>query len=260
MHHRPQRPDRLGVRAVSLGMRAEAALARVHDREHDRIDARRACRLAEQLGRPAAGDEDARARVGREPIHEVVDLVAREPVEARGRLGKAEGTTDRLVVPWQGAVTGAERNAPAHQRMPVPGVPGCRSAPRDARFRGARMIRWRSRVSQNPPAEGVSDATVSVPEAAVLTALRAVLDPDLHTDVVTLGFVRELRVDAGRVSFTLELTTPACPAKGLLERQAREAVLKVPGITDVSVKLTARVRAAGIRPGDETPQIKNTIA
>jgi ATP-binding protein involved in chromosome partitioning len=96
---------------------------------------------------------------------------------------------------------------------------------------------------------------------AVLAALRGVRDPDLHTDVVTLGFVRELVVDdGGRVSFTLELTTPACPAKGLLERQARDEVLKVPGVTEVRVRLTARVRAAGIRAGEDMPQIRNTIA
>ena len=97
-------------------------------------------------------------------------------------------------------------------------------------------------------------------DLAVLAALRAVRDPDLHTDVVTLGFVRDLTVDGGRVSFTLELTTPACPAKGLLERQARDEVLKVPGVSEVRVRFTARVRAAGVRPGEEAPQIKNTIA
>ncbi|MGH7277515.1 MAG: Mrp/NBP35 family ATP-binding protein [Candidatus Rokuibacteriota bacterium] len=100
----------------------------------------------------------------------------------------------------------------------------------------------------------------SVTDLAVLSALRRVQDPDLHTDVVTLGFVRDLAIDDGRVSFTLELTTPACPVKGLLERQARDEVLKIPGVQEVHVRLTARVRAAGIAPGDEQPAIKNTIA
>ncbi|MGH7398657.1 MAG: Mrp/NBP35 family ATP-binding protein [Candidatus Rokuibacteriota bacterium] len=97
-------------------------------------------------------------------------------------------------------------------------------------------------------------------ETAVLAALRRVQDPDLHADVVSLGFVRDLTVDQGRVSFTLELTTPACPARGLLERQARDEVMKVAGVREVRVTMTARVRAAGIRPGDEAPQIKNTVA
>lgn len=100
----------------------------------------------------------------------------------------------------------------------------------------------------------------AVTESAVLAALRRVQDPDLGADVVTLGFVRDLTVEAGRVAFTLELTTPACPARGLLERQARDEVLRVPGVTEVQVRMSARVRAAGIRPGEEAPLIKNTVA
>lgn len=98
-----------------------------------------------------------------------------------------------------------------------------------------------------------------ITEDAVLDALRNVKDPDLHMDVVSLGFIRNLTIQDARVSFTLELTTPACPAKGLLERQARDEVMKVPGVSEVQVRMTARVRAA-VRPGEETPQIKNTIA
>lgn len=101
---------------------------------------------------------------------------------------------------------------------------------------------------------------LAVTDLAVLNALRRVNDPDLDTDVVTLGFVRDLAVDDGRVSFTLELTTPACPVKGLLERQARDEVLKVPGVRDVRVTMAARVRAAGVLPDGETPAIKNTVA
>jgi ATP-binding protein involved in chromosome partitioning len=99
-----------------------------------------------------------------------------------------------------------------------------------------------------------------VTDAQVLSALRRVRDPDLDTDVVSLGFVRDLAVEGGRVSFTLELTTPACPAKGLLERQARDEVLAVPGVSDVRVRLTARVRAAGIVEGQPPPLIRNTLA
>jgi len=99
-----------------------------------------------------------------------------------------------------------------------------------------------------------------VEETAILNALRRVQDPDLSTDVVTLGFVRNLAVDGSRVSFTLELTTPACPVKGLLERQARDEVLKVPGVSEVRVTMTSRVRAAGIPAGADAPLIKNTVA
>ena len=51
----------------------------------------------------------------------------------------------------------------------------------------------------------------SLTEAAVLDALRAIKDPDLHKDIVALGFVKNVRIDGGRVALTIELTTPACP-------------------------------------------------
>ena len=98
-----------------------------------------------------------------------------------------------------------------------------------------------------------------ITDQAVLDALRNVKDPDLSMDVVTLGFIRDLTIHGDQVRFTLELTTPACPAKGLLERQARDEVMKVPGVSEVRVRLTARVRAAAAA-GDEVPLVKNTIA
>ena len=48
-------------------------------------------------------------------------------------------------------------------------------------------------------------------EQQVLTALRQVMDPDLHRDIVTLGFVKDLQIRDEEISFTLVLTTPACP-------------------------------------------------
>jgi ATP-binding protein involved in chromosome partitioning len=48
---------------------------------------------------------------------------------------------------------------------------------------------------------------------SVLSALKVVVDPDLRRDIVSLGFVKNLAIDQGRVSFTIELTTPACPVK-----------------------------------------------
>ncbi len=49
----------------------------------------------------------------------------------------------------------------------------------------------------------------AVTDAAVLEALKAVRDPDLNRDIVALKFVKDLRIEGGRVSFTIELTTPA---------------------------------------------------
>jgi ATP-binding protein involved in chromosome partitioning len=96
---------------------------------------------------------------------------------------------------------------------------------------------------------------------AVLGALRAVTDPDLHRDIVSLGFVKDLKIDAGRVSFTIELTTPACPVKDQMRDQAIAAVRQL-GAADVDVQLSARVRSASApetgRP--PLPGVKNVIA
>jgi ATP-binding protein involved in chromosome partitioning len=81
-------------------------------------------------------------------------------------------------------------------------------------------------------------------EQAVLDALRSVKDPDLHKDIVALNFVKNLQVKGGRVSFTLELTTPACPVRQEMERWAREAVMKVAGVKEVDVQMSAAVPTA----------------
>ncbi|HEY8549334.1 MAG TPA: Mrp/NBP35 family ATP-binding protein [Vicinamibacterales bacterium] len=100
-----------------------------------------------------------------------------------------------------------------------------------------------------------------VTEAAVLDALRVVVDPDLHKDIVSLGFVKDLRIDGGRVSFKIELTTPACPVKDQLREQATAAVRGVKGVSDVQVEMTANVRAVPPDGGRAPiPGIRNVIA
>ena len=97
---------------------------------------------------------------------------------------------------------------------------------------------------------------------AVLNALRAVVDPDIRRDIVTLGFVKNLSIDSGRVSFTIELTTPACPVKEQLREQATNAVRSVSGVSQVDVQLTANVRSA-LAPETGRPPlpgVKNVIA
>src|SRR5215211_1526994 len=102
----------------------------------------------------------------------------------------------------------------------------------------------------------------SVQETAVLHALTAVRDPDLGRDIVSLRFVKNLSIDGGRVRFTIELTTPACPVKDKMRDQARAAVLQVPGVSDVEIEMTASVRSAGIPDGTRVavPGAKNVIA
>lgn len=105
-------------------------------------------------------------------------------------------------------------------------------------------------------------AHTPVTEAGVLEALRSVKDPDLHRDIVSLGFVRHLRIDGGQVAFAIELTTPACPVKDQMRDQARAAVLRLPGVADVAIEMTSQVRSvaspdAGRAP---VPGVKNIIA
>ena len=103
---------------------------------------------------------------------------------------------------------------------------------------------------------------MAVDHAAVLDALKVVRDPDLNRDIVSLGFIKELQIDGGSVAFTIELTTPACPVKDQMRDQARAAVLQVPGVTGVEVKLGARVREAVGGEGGKQPLdgVKNVIA
>src|SRR6476661_7779227 len=100
-----------------------------------------------------------------------------------------------------------------------------------------------------------------VEQASVLEALKVVQDPDLHRDIVTLGFIKDLKVDAGRVAFTIELTTPACPVKDQMRDQARAAVMAVPGVSSVDVQMSARVREAVGSDGarQAVPGVKNVI-
>src|SRR5438132_270418 len=103
---------------------------------------------------------------------------------------------------------------------------------------------------------------MQVDQAAVLDALKVVRDPDLNRDIVSLGFIKGLTVDGGRVAFTIELTTPACPVKDQMRDQARAAVLQVPGVSAVDVQMSARVREAVGADGtrQSVPGVKNVIA
>jgi ATP-binding protein involved in chromosome partitioning len=98
--------------------------------------------------------------------------------------------------------------------------------------------------------------------ADVLDALRGVRDPDLHKDIVTLGFVKNLAVDGGRVAFTIELTTPACPVKDKMRDEAHGLVSRLPGVTGVEIEMTAAVRTSAVGEGQRAPVpgVKNVIA
>jgi ATP-binding protein involved in chromosome partitioning len=103
---------------------------------------------------------------------------------------------------------------------------------------------------------------MGVEPAAVLDALKVVRDPDLNRDIVSLGFIKDLRIDGGHVAFTIELTTPACPVKDQMRDQARAAVLQLSGVGSVDVQMSAQVREAVAGDGQRQPLpgIKNIIA
>jgi ATP-binding protein involved in chromosome partitioning len=101
-----------------------------------------------------------------------------------------------------------------------------------------------------------------VTEAGVLNALKGIQDPDLHRDIVSLGFVKNIRINEGRVGFSIELTTPACPVKDQMRDQAREAVTRLPGVTSVDVEMTAAVRTSAAPDAGRAmvAGVKNVIA
>jgi ATP-binding protein involved in chromosome partitioning len=103
---------------------------------------------------------------------------------------------------------------------------------------------------------------MQVEQTSVLEALKIVRDPDLNRDIVSLGFIKNLTIDGGRVAFTIELTTPACPVKDQMRDQARAAVMRVPGVASVDVAMSARVREAVSADGtrQSVPGVKNIIA
>ena len=97
-------------------------------------------------------------------------------------------------------------------------------------------------------------------ESQVLNALSAVQDPDLHRDIVSLGFIKNLKIDGARVNFDIELTTPACPVKDQLKAQAHDAVKALGGVSEVSINMTSNVRAGVRQAAIPMPGVKNVIA
>src|SRR3972149_6859914 len=94
-----------------------------------------------------------------------------------------------------------------------------------------------------------------------LDALKSVMDPDLKKDVVSLGFIKELQIEGGRVSFIMELTTPACPLKEQLKTAAEQAVRGIAGIIEVQVDVTSKVSTHRVQMEEEMlPGVRNIVA
>ena len=102
----------------------------------------------------------------------------------------------------------------------------------------------------------------AITEAQVLDALRAVQDPTLGKDLVTLKFVKSLRIDEGRVAFTIELAAPNPTAKEQVREAARARVRAIPGVTSVDVEMLHNVRTTISADVNRQPVagVKNIIA
>lgn len=94
----------------------------------------------------------------------------------------------------------------------------------------------------------------------VLRELSKVQEPELHKDLVSLNMIQDLRIDGSSVSFKVILTTPACPLRSVIEKEARQAVLAIPGIKEVAITMDASVPSDGRSRGLLNLPVKNAVA
>ncbi len=100
-----------------------------------------------------------------------------------------------------------------------------------------------------------------ITEQIILDSLTQIIDPDLRKDIVKLGFVRDVEINDGEVSFRIVLTTPACPVKEEMEQQAIDIVSALQGVKNVKVTMDAEVpKGRGIANNVALPGVKNIIA
>ncbi len=98
-----------------------------------------------------------------------------------------------------------------------------------------------------------------ITQEKVLAALSHVEDPDLKKDLVTLGMIRDLQINGKHISFSVVLTTPACPMKDMIHNACVNAVkLMVDQEAQVEVNMTAEVSSTQNHP--QLPSVKNVIA
>src|SRR6266850_2110135 len=79
-----------------------------------------------------------------------------------------------------------------------------------------------------------------ITEKDVLKALETIIDPDFNKDIVSLGFVKNIKIEGKSVAFDIVLTTPACPVKDEFEKQAKAAIHQLNGIENVSINMISR--------------------
>ena len=100
---------------------------------------------------------------------------------------------------------------------------------------------------------------MAVSREQVMASLKTVQDPELFKDIVTLGMVKAVDVAGESVAITVELTTPACPLKDVIEKDVKAALARI-GVSDVKLTLTANTRSGPEKKQNALPQVKNVIA
>ncbi len=95
----------------------------------------------------------------------------------------------------------------------------------------------------------------------VLEVLRPVQDPELQKSLVDLNMIRNIKIDNTKVSFTLMLTTPACPLKEFIVEDCQKAVKQLPGVEEVEVRVDAETPQQKSLPDRESVKgVKNIVA
>src|SRR5215213_688509 len=95
----------------------------------------------------------------------------------------------------------------------------------------------------------------------ILNALSSVQEPDLGKDLVTLNMVRDIQIEGNNVSFTVVLTTPACPLKELIKNACINAIkLTIDKQANVLVNFTSSTTTIRSDKGSVLPKVKNIIA
>src|SRR5207244_11271336 len=102
-----------------------------------------------------------------------------------------------------------------------------------------------------------------VTKEEVLAALQQIEDPDLHRDIVSLGFVPEgdINICGSNISIRIVLKTPACPVREPMKEQAQQLLTSLPGVEQAEVTVDATVRSTGVGRGPkEIEGVRNIIA
>lgn len=108
---------------------------------------------------------------------------------------------------------------------------------------------------------GKAKANGSITEADVIAALSTVHDPELHRDLVSLGMIRDIEIDGGRVAFTVVLTTPACPLKNVIQQDCENALKRdIAAVETVSIRWDAQVPRDSRLSSRVAVPVRNAIA